>query len=155
MPQHVLDYLRAHRVMTVATIGPEGPAAAAVFYASEGLDFCFLSAPDARHSRNLRAEPRVAVTIQEDYADWRGIRGVQLIADARELAGEEESAARALYAAKFPGILDGQPEGSGIPRALAKIRWYGLRATWVRFIDNSRGFGHREEWSRAEFLTSR
>lgn len=155
MPQHVLDYLRAHHVMTVATTGPEGPAAAAVFYASEGLDFCFLSAPDTRHSRNLRADPRVAITIQEDYADWREIRGVQLVAEGRELDGAEEAAARALYAAKFPGIITGQPEDSGIARALAKIRWYGLRATWLRFIDNSRGFGHREEWSRAEFLASR
>lgn len=155
MPEHVLDYLRAHRVMTVATTGPEGPAAAAVFYASDGLDFCFLSAPDARHSRNLRADPRVAVTIQEDYAGWQTIRGVQLIAEGRVLEGEEEGAARVLYAAKFPGILDGQPEESGLARALAKIRWYRLRATWVRFIDNSRGFAHREEWSRAEFLASR
>ena len=37
LPQAVADYLGGHHVMTLATCGPEGPWAAAVFYASDEI----------------------------------------------------------------------------------------------------------------------
>lgn len=147
----VLDYLEAHHVMTIATAGAEGPAAAAVFYANQGLNLYFLSAPDTRHCRNLRADPRAAVTIHEDYREWSAIKGLQLSAVVRQLEGAERAAAQRLYAAKFPEVLDAGAASGAIARALSKVHWYELAAERVRFIDNARGFGHREEWSRAQF----
>ena len=76
--ERVLAYLRGHRVMTLATQGPEGPWAAAVFYASDGFTLYFLSAPSTRHCIDIARHARVAATIQEDYADWPQIQGVQL-----------------------------------------------------------------------------
>ena len=38
MREKALAYLAAHNVMTLATTGPEGPCAAAVFYASREFD---------------------------------------------------------------------------------------------------------------------
>ena len=67
-----------------------GKNPAAVFYASEGFDLYFLSSPSTRHCADLSGNPRVAATIQEDYADWSQIRGVQLEGVARPLAGEHE-----------------------------------------------------------------
>jgi hypothetical protein len=31
--------------------------------------------------------------------------------------------------------------------ALAKVRWYRLLADHIHFVDNSKGFGHREEFA--------
>lgn len=139
------DYLREHHVMTLATAGAEGPWAAAVFYVSDGFTLFFLSSPTSRHSRALASSPRVAATIQEDYADWPQIKGVQLEGIAWEISGEEEARARKLYGEKYPVVGRLAQAPAAIVKALARVRWYKLVPERVYFIDNSAGFGHRDE----------
>ena len=141
------DYLRDHHVMTLATHGPEGLWAAAVFYANDGFQLYFLSAGHTRHARNIAAAPRVAATIQEDYADWSAIQGIQLEGTVRVLAGEDRKAAVALYAVKFQFLR--QP-AAVIEAALVRVNWYCLSPDRLYFVDNSRGFGHRDEIELAE-----
>lgn len=81
------EYLAGHNVMTLATHGPMGLWAAAVFYVNDGWQLYFLSAGHTRHATNLAASPRVAATIQEDYADWEAIKGIQLEGTVRLLEG--------------------------------------------------------------------
>ena len=130
---------------TLATAGEEGPWAAAVFYAHEGCALYFLSAPASRHCRNIAQNPRVSATIQEDYADWREIKGVQLEGLASRLSGDEEKRARGLYAAKFPLLGNLAHAPGAIVKALAKVGWYKIAVGRAYFIDNSVAFGHRDE----------
>ena len=143
----VLAFFGEHHVMTLATTGADGPWAAAVFYAHDGLKLYFLSAPNTRHAANLAANPRVAATIQRDYDDWPGIRGLQLAGTVREVARADEARVRALYQQRYP-LIGG---GAGVPRkileALDRIRWYELVPEDVYLIDNTMGFGHRERLS--------
>jgi len=143
--EQVLAYLQSHRVVTLATEADGHPWAAAVFYVSDGFTLYFLSAPTSRHCLNLANNPRVAATIQEDYADWMEIKGVQLEGVASQLSGEEELLARQRYAEKFPfvGQLARAPEA--IAKAMAKVRWYRLVPRRLFFIDNAAGFGARAE----------
>jgi uncharacterized protein YhbP (UPF0306 family) len=120
LEEKTISYLESHNVMTLATNGPEGLWAAAVFYASYGFELYFLSAPTTRHSRNIAANPHVAVTIQEDYKDWLAIRGVQLEGECRQLDGESRSTAIERYEAKFPIIGPDAP--SQIARSGASRR---------------------------------
>jgi uncharacterized protein YhbP (UPF0306 family) len=143
LEEKTLSYLESHNVMTLATNGPEGLWAAAVFYASYGFELYFLSAPTTRHSRNIAANPHVAVTIQEDYKDWLAIRGVQLEGECRQLDGESRSTAIERYEAKFPIIGPDAP--SQIAQALDKVAWYRVAPERVFFIDNSLDLGHRDE----------
>jgi len=145
LPGPVADYLDRHHVMTLATCSADGPWAAAVFYVNEGGTLYFLSSPSSRHCRNLALDPRCAATIQEDVGDWAKIKGVQLEGKAVEIVGEEELHARQRYGDKFPvvGRLASAP--AAIVQALAKVRWYRLQAERLHFIDNSLGFGHREQ----------
>ena len=149
MPQalreRVLDYLRGHSVMTLATQGEDGPWAAAVFYAS-GDDFTlyFLSAPGSLHATQLARSPRVAATIQEDQSDWARIKGVQLAGLAGEITGEEARHAQRLYGAKYPFIGGATRVPQAIAAALARIRWYRVVPDSLYFVDNSVAFGHRD-----------
>ena len=145
-------YLDEHAVMTLATSGPDGAAAAAVFYARDGADFIFLSAPATLHARNIAAAAAVAATVQDDIEDWARIRGVQLRGRALQLQGTEAQQAQALYARRFPSIFDPQRRPPAIAAALERIRWYRLAAGHVRLIDNARGFGRPEEWTREQWL---
>ena len=140
--ESALAYLEGHNVMTLSTCGPEGPLAAAVFYASDGFTLYFLSSPATRHGRNLAADPRVAAAIHEDYRDWREIKGIQLEGRAFVLDGDEREAAARRYARKFPLIAD--PKEHEIQRALSGIAWHRLVSERLYFIDNALGFGHRE-----------
>lgn len=146
----VLDFLREHHVMTLATHDAEGPWGAAVFYANHSLGdddfrFVFLSSPATRHAQAIAMHPRVGATIQRDYEEWPEIRGMQIEGDVRVLAGDEETRARAIYAARFPAVGNLARAPAVIVRALAKVRWYELVARRLRLIDNTLGFGHSDE----------
>jgi uncharacterized protein YhbP (UPF0306 family) len=145
LPARVLAYLRTHRVMTLATQGAGGPWAAAVYYANAGFKLYFLSSPASRHCRNLAADPHAAAAIQEDYADWPEIKGVQLEGEVAELRDADERHARALYGEKFPVVRGASGAAAALARALEKVRWYRLTPRRLWFIDNSLGFGHRDE----------
>lgn len=137
-----LAYLRTHQVMTLATMGPQGLWAAAVFYASDGFELTFLSAGHTRHARNIHANPHVAATIQEDYRDWPAIKGIQLEGDVALLSGAAQADAIALYQARYPFIAQADAQ---IQAGLARVNWYRLTPARLYFIDNSQGLGHRDE----------
>jgi hypothetical protein len=140
--QQVLDYLEQHTVMTLATTGPEGLWAAAVFYCTREFDLFFLSAGHTRHALNLASNPQVAATIQENYHDWPEIQGIQLSGLAQVLTGAERELAMALYEQKYPFV---KTAGPAIREGIQKLNWYRLAPDELYFIDNRKGFGHRDE----------
>ncbi len=144
-----LAYLRDHNVMTLATTGPQGLWAAAVFYVNDGFTLYFLSAPTSRHSLNIETQPGVSVTIQEDYKDWREIKGIQLEGEARRIEGVEQAAAIARYGLKFPIVGNLASAPAEIAKAMSRIVWYKVVPTRLYFIDNTLGLGHRDEVPRA------
>ena len=130
---------------TLATGNGKDIWASAVFYVNDGYTLYFLSSPESRHCLNMAQNPHVALTIQEDYADWTDIKGIQMEGTVSELSGNEEEKARRLYGEKFPvaGMLAQAP--AAIVKALAKVRWYRIAPHKLYYIDNSAGLGHRDE----------
>jgi uncharacterized protein YhbP (UPF0306 family) len=129
-------------VVTLATNGPEGLWAAAVFYAHQGFIFFFLSAGTTRHTLNIAVNPLVAATIQGDYDDWPGIKGIQLEGKVKKLKGDEIDQAKQLFSDRFPFL---QEVPDTILMALNKVHWYSLTPDRLFFVDNTQGFGHRDE----------
>lgn len=146
-------FLAAHNSMTLATVGSDGaPQAAAVFYAAgDDLSLYFLSSPRSRHSENLAAEPRVAATVHADGQAWQAIQGLQIEGRAFLVDGVRETAhAARIYAGRFDflaGLLDNTDGPTILRGPVASSRFYVLRPRWIRLIDNTLGFGHREELS--------
>jgi uncharacterized protein len=140
-----LEYLATHRVATLATHGPEGPWASAVFYVNDGLDLLFLSSPKSRHIQNIAAVSTAAAAVQEDYSEWREIQGVQLEGLVRTLSGGEAQAAREAYAAKFPIAQKTHATPDPIARALERAGWYRLHVRRAYFISNREQFAQREQ----------
>ena len=148
LKQQFLDYLRSHNTMTLATCAGDLPWAATVFYASDDLRLYFFSAPDSRHGHNLAANPRVAVTIQEDYRNWRQIKGIQLEGRVALVDGVLEKAkAMAVYARKYPDVirLFTDPTSGVFYKAFLKVKFYCVAPERAFFIDNEQGFGKRQE----------
>ena len=154
----ILDYLATHNVMTIASCDRNVPWAAAVFYASDEFDLYFFSNPKSRHGVNMAANSLVSAAIHEDYSDWRAIQGIQLEGRAERLRSLKLQARFwEVYLRKFPFVkqffsLGGQAGGIGdlLKRKLAGVRLYRIVPHAVYFIDNSKGFGHRDRLDLAE-----
>jgi uncharacterized protein len=139
--QAALSYLEQHHVMTLATYGSQGIWSAAVFYVNTGFHLYFISAAHTRHAQNMKSSPQVSAAIHEDYRDWEAIKGIQLEGSVVELLGESRQHAEEIYFKKYTFIKKAPLK---IQAALLKISWYKLTPTTLYFIDNSKGFGHRE-----------
>ncbi len=148
LKQQVLSYLETHNTMTLGTSSGDIPWAATVFYASDDLRLYFFSVPDSRHCQNLAANPRVAVTVQEDYHDWQRIKGIQLEGSAILVDSIIEKAkAMAVYARKYPEVIKlfTNPASGMFYKAFLKVKFYCVVPQKLFFIDNEQGFGKRQE----------
>ncbi|MDO8690052.1 MAG: pyridoxamine 5'-phosphate oxidase family protein [Dehalococcoidia bacterium] len=163
--ERMLGYLRSHNTMTLATWEGERPWASALFYASDDLDLFFLSDPDSRHCVDLQGNPRVAVTVQEDYHEWAKIKGIQIEGLAHVVNEEGELArAVAVYVEKYPFVagylrlmmspfariaifLDRFMEKMAfIPHLPASpSRFYRVVPRRIWFTDNEVKFGNRDQ----------
>lgn len=165
LKETILGYLKEHIIMTLATVEDGTPWAATLFYANDGLVLYYLSAPTSRHSRNVKENSIVAVTVDEAPDDWRKIKGIQMEGKVELVSMEEELAkAVAAYVAKFPftaaylklimspftkvtayltKVLRRLPFADGLPAAPAQF--YKVVPGRIRFIDNERDFGHPRE----------
>jgi uncharacterized protein YhbP (UPF0306 family) len=144
-------FLREYRplwdepVMTLATSSPTGePHAAAVYFVAQKQDqklhLFFFSDPQSHHSQDLHTNANAAAEIHPDGGDWRTIHGLQLHGLVTRLVrGPIWDAAWNLYTAKFPFVKFLRP-------IVARNALYSFNTTWLRLIDNRRGFGFKEEW---------
>jgi uncharacterized protein YhbP (UPF0306 family) len=151
-PRRLDDWLSAQSACTLATVNTDGtPFACDLFYAhSESLTLYFLSDPKTLHVQNLTRESRVSATIHGGARGWQEIQGVQMVGTAQrvEEAGERLRGYR-LYLAKFVFVGQWLPTIRSLGQAHAQlgvVELYKLEPRWVRWIDNTQGFGHKEEF---------
>src|SRR6185312_12846421 len=89
----ILTLLDQHRIMTVATLRPDGwPQATTVGYVNEGLTLYFLCGLDGQKAKNLARDNRVSLTIDHDTADLMTITGLSMAAYAQAVHDPAEAA---------------------------------------------------------------
>ena len=64
------EYLLNHNVLCLATSSKDEPWVSPVFYAVHSGQLVFLSAPHTRHSSNIKMNPMVSASVQDDYKNW-------------------------------------------------------------------------------------
>lgn len=136
--ERVLSYLANHNTMTLATEHDGKPFACSLFYVNDDFDLYFVSDPKTQHAENIEYQPNVSAAIHEDYRDWRVIQGIQIEGECKLCNPIESANALALYANKYPFVAQ-------LAAAMAKVKFYKITPRWVRFVDNTRGFGFKEE----------
>src|SRR5512132_504185 len=82
----ILTLLDSHRIMTIATLRPDGwPQATTVGYVNEGLTLWFLCGLESQKARNLAKDNRVSITIDDDTPDVTSITGLSMAARAHRV----------------------------------------------------------------------
>ena len=137
--------------LSLATCDDNIPWAASVFFvADQSLALYFISAKSSRHSLNADSNPRVAATVNGEHSDWLEISGLQLEGALSLAPASQRERILGLYLSKFPQVaqLREQPRNEQeklIAERLLSSDFYQLIPRTIRLIDNSRGFGFKQE----------
>jgi len=140
--QKILTLLDQHRIMTLATLRPDGwPQATTVGYANDGLTLYFLCGPESQKAANLARDDRVSLTIDHDTPQVMDITGLSMAARAQVVVdpAEGEKALRLLLR-KYPP-QDALPLPMPTP---ADVRIFRVTPTVISVLDYAKGFGHTD-----------
>jgi len=124
--------LDAAPLCAIATVSPGGRAHVntAYFAWSPRFEIVWLSAPEARHSRNLAHNGTTAIAVFDSRQTWgRRDRGIQLFGTAGEARGVAARAAEQLYARRFRRYELG---------SLSGYRFYRFRPRSLKLFDEAR-----------------
>jgi nitroimidazol reductase NimA-like FMN-containing flavoprotein (pyridoxamine 5'-phosphate oxidase superfamily) len=138
----ILTILDKHRIMTVATLRPDGwPQSTTVGYVNEGLTLYFLCGLDSQKAKNLALDNRLSLTIDHDTANLMTITGLSMAARAHAVddRAEAEKVLRMLPL-KYP-------EAPPLPVKMPspdEIRLFRVTPTVISVLDYSKGFGHTD-----------
>jgi nitroimidazol reductase NimA-like FMN-containing flavoprotein (pyridoxamine 5'-phosphate oxidase superfamily) len=137
----ILTLLDQHRIMTIATLRPDGwPQATTVGYANEGLELYFLCGLESQKAANLARDNRVSLTIDHDVSDITAITGLSMAAHAQAVHDPAE-AARILrmLPLKYPEVSLPLPMPSP-----DQVRIFRLTPKVISVLDYSKGFAHTD-----------
>ena len=140
--EKILTLLDQHRIMTVATLRPDGwPQATTAGYVNEGLTLYFLCGLDSQKAKNLARDNRISLTIDHDAADLMTITGLSMAARTQAVddRAEAEKVLRMLPL-KYPNT---PPLPMKMPSP-DEIRLFRVTPTIISVLDYSKGFGHTD-----------
>jgi uncharacterized protein YhbP (UPF0306 family) len=141
----ICRYLAGHTTLSLATCHNNQPWATDLFYASD--DDCrlyFVSSGKTRHCQHIAANPHVSVSISGEVNSWEKIKGRQLDGVAGVVPDPERDRVAETYLAKFPELRK-LHKASEILRSFWESSFYRISPRWIRLIDNSKGFRHKDE----------
>jgi len=138
----ILALLDQHRIMTIATLRPDGwPQATTVGYVNEGLTLYFLCGLDSQKAANLARDDRVSLAIDHDTPDLMAITGLSMAARAEAVVDRDEaSRILDLFPLKYP-------ENIAVPIPMPTpegVKIFRVTPTVISVLDYSKGFGHTE-----------
>ncbi len=140
--EQILGILNDHRIMTVATLRPDGwPQATTVGYGHDGLTIYFLCGSESQKAANLGRDDRVSITIDHDEDQVMDIKGLSMAARAARITDMEEGKrAMALMFARYPEQKDIPFE----PPNPEDVALYRVTPEVISVLDYSKGFAHTD-----------
>jgi len=138
----ILALLDQHRIMTVATLRPDGwPQATTVGYVNEGLTLYFLCGLESQKARNLARDNRVSLTIDHDTPDRMAITGLSMAAHAHRVVDRSEAEkVLKMLPLKYP---DAPPMPIKMPDP-DEVCLFRLTPDVISVLDYTKGFGHTD-----------
>ena len=140
MEQKAVDILNRYRLMTIATLRPDGwPQATMVSYANDGLLLYFIISRRSQKYANIDRDSRVSIVVGRDFEDPGQINALSIAANASEVRDPaQRKKAIELVLERHPVLAKlGGPDlnHSAVMRAYCGI---------VTILDYSKGFGHAD-----------
>jgi len=144
MNQKILALLDGHRIMTIATLRPDGwPQATTVGYVNEGLTIWFLCGLQSQKAKNLALDNRVSITIDQDTPDIMSITGLSMAARAHRVTDKAEAEkVIGMLPLKYP---DAPPSTAQMKMpAPEDVALFRVVPEVVSVLDYTKGFAHAD-----------
>ena len=135
--KRIVDFIKRHHVLTLATVSSEGePYCAACFYAydKERNRLIFTSDDATRHAQQMLQNAKVAIGITLETRIVGKVQGTQICGIAER--GDDED--KRVYIKRFPYA------------AMAPLNIWAVEPTFIKLTDNTLGFGKKLIWSNQE-----
>jgi len=148
----VRKYITEHDTMCLASSYRGRAWASPLFYQVDSeLRLYFISDPNTRHIQNALNNSGVAVSIFDQKQAWQSIQGVQIEGHLATVSDENRLHVESLYCEKFPFInklleTTDNDDAKRVKEQFLASKFYVVTPDFVRFIDNARGFGFKEEF---------
>lgn len=140
----ILALLQSHRIMTIATLRPDGwPQATTVGYVHDGLTLWFLCGTQSQKARNLAHDNRVSITIDHDTPDLLSITGLSMAARAFRVSDRAEAErVIGMLPLRYP---DATPATAQIKMpAPEEVAIFRVVPEIFSVLDYTQGFGHTD-----------
>ncbi len=135
--KRIVDFIKRHHVLTLATISSKGePYCAACFYAYDKVRnrLIFTSDDATRHAQQMAENSAVAIGITLETRVVGKVQGAQICGKAER--GDDED--KKVYIKRFPYA------------ALAPLNIWAVEPTFIKYTDNTLGFGKKLIWNSQE-----
>jgi len=140
--QKILTLLDEHRIMTIATLRPDGwPQATTVGYGNDGLTLYFLCGRESQKAANLARDERVSLTIDHDTPQVMDITGLSMAARAK-LVDDPTEAEKALRL-----LMQKYPPQNALPLPMptpTDVCIFRVTPMVISVLDYAKGFGHTD-----------
>ena len=140
--ERIAELLHGESTLALATTGLDGfPHIAPLFYVSgDNFALYWISSIDSLHSRNLSANRSASACIYRPTENWQEIRGAQMRGQAESVLDNSRARIVDRYRSRFR-------LGDEFGQMMARHELYRFEPAWIRYIDNSLGFGYKFEFS--------
>jgi nitroimidazol reductase NimA-like FMN-containing flavoprotein (pyridoxamine 5'-phosphate oxidase superfamily) len=140
MEQPAITILDKNRIMTIATVRPDGwPQATIVGYANEGFRLYFLIYRASQKFENISKDNRIAISVGQEPRALREIKAVYAGCFAEEVTDlAERTHAWKLLAERHPNLTDLAPPGRD------EVATMKAQCKHLSVLDYSQGLGHAE-----------
>jgi len=147
--EEMRNFLARCRTAGLATVDAAGePHAANIWYAEDDdLHLFFVSSRDTHHSQHILATGDVALTVYQEAEDPLHIHGLQIHGVCEPIDMEDGKPTEAwqyawsLYSAKYPFVAN----NTMFRQAVESQSFWRVKPTWIRWMDNRKGFGFKVE----------
>lgn len=137
--KEILSYLKGHLYSNLATLNSDDPEQAhvsTVAYVNDGFALYFATSVKSQKFVNMEKNPKVALSIDEDVADWMKITGLQIEGETEVVKEDHLPFVFGIYSEKYP-IIKSLP-------ANPDYRFIKITPRKVWMIDYRKGFAHRD-----------
>ena len=131
VPPRVLEFLREHTTMTLATASPTGvPRATSLRFVNDGINLYIWTRSRSWTAKQIEQNPLVSFTITEENAGLQGTGEARVL-----LAGDDIGKAVGLFADKFPEALGA---------STMNIAFFRISPTDLKLVDETYAGGRGE-----------
>lgn len=135
-PTRMLNFIRRHHVLSLATSDENGLWASSCFYAfdEDHLQFIIITDLNTLHGKQALKNSSVAGTVSLETKSIGKIQGIQFKGKIILLEGKEKSNLKKLYLKRFPYAI------------LTNTALWSIKLDHVKMTDNRLGFGKKLFW---------